>query len=51
MVIAYLAEHALTKDDIDWLEIPLPRMNAALERGLPDAIATVEHCAILGYPI
>nr|VFK56770.1 MAG: NitT/TauT family transport system substrate-binding protein [Candidatus Kentron sp. TC] len=48
MIRAYLNKYALTEDDVDLLEIPFPRMNAALEGGLVDAIAAVEPFVTLG---
>nr|VFK37046.1 MAG: NitT/TauT family transport system substrate-binding protein [Candidatus Kentron sp. SD]VFK43119.1 MAG: NitT/TauT family transport system substrate-binding protein [Candidatus Kentron sp. SD] len=48
MMRAYLDKYALTEDDVALVEIPFPRMNAALEGGLVDAIATVEPFATLG---
>nr|VFK09526.1 MAG: NitT/TauT family transport system substrate-binding protein [Candidatus Kentron sp. LPFa] len=48
MVMAYLAKYALTEEDVHLVEIPFPRMNAALEGGLVDAIATVEPFITLG---
>nr|VFK52116.1 MAG: NitT/TauT family transport system substrate-binding protein [Candidatus Kentron sp. TUN] len=49
MIKAYLDKHALTESHVNLVEIPFPRMNAALEGGLVDAIATVEPFITLGF--